>query len=294
MTRRELLIGSSMAAGNARRMWGQTSDKAKLSRIAIMTGNFSSILKSASHPNDPKRTLDIMDVPDMFAERFGVHYVEPAYTAFQSTEPEYFREFKERLRKAKSQLNQISLGALSEGNNGGTYGPINMSSAEPLRRIEAIDLTKRWIDHAAELGCPRVMVNEGALAPEVRKETIAALKAMVGYGKTKKVFGTMETRGDPWQVLVEVLKGAGGWANPDTGNFVNEEERHAGLRVMYPMSSGSSHVHYAPERWSLHDALAIAKEVGYRGLFSIEASSNNGPDPYTRVQTVRDAILKEI
>jgi sugar phosphate isomerase/epimerase len=294
MKRREFLMSSAIAAGSVRASWGQGSDKAKLSRIAIMTGNFSSILKSASHPNDPKRTLDIMDVPDMFAERFGVHYIEPAYTAFHSTEPEYFREFKERLRKAKSQLNQISLGALSEGSNGGTYGPINISSVEPLRRIEAIDLTKRWIDRAADLGCPRLMVNEGALAPEVRKETIAALKTMVDYGKTKKVFVTMETRGDRWQDVVEVLKGAGGAANPDTGNFFNEEERHAGLRVMYPMSSGSSHVHYAPDKWSLHDALQIAKEVGYKGLFSVESGANNGPDPESRVQTVIDAILKEI
>ena len=283
-----------MAAGSIRKSPGQNSDKAKLSRIAIMTANFSSILKSASHPNDPTRTLDIMDVPDMFAERFGVHYIEPAFRAFQSTEPEYFREFKERLRKAKSQLNQISLGALSEGGGRATYGPINISSPEFLRRIEAIDLTKRCIDHAAELGCPRVMVNQGGLAPEVRKETIAALKAMVDYGKTKKVFVTLETRSDRWQDVVEVIKAAGAASNPDTGNFVNEEERHAGLRVMYPLSSGSSHVHYAPEKWSLHDALQIAKEVGYKGLFSVESSANNGPDPYARVQTIIDAILKEI
>jgi hypothetical protein len=60
------------------------------------------------------------------------------------------------------------------------------------------------------------------------------------------------------------------------------------------LSSGSSHVHYAPEKWSLHDALQIAKEVGYKGLFSVESGANNGPDPYARVQTVIDAILKEI
>src|SRR4051812_14822308 len=150
MRRREFIVGSALAAASARRSWGQTFDKAKLSRIAIMTGNFGSILKNASHPNDPKRTLDIMDVPDMFAERFGVHYVEPAYTAFQSTEPAYFREFKERLRKAKPHLNQISLGALSERSNGGTYVPINISAVEQLRKNEATALTKRWIDHAAD------------------------------------------------------------------------------------------------------------------------------------------------
>jgi hypothetical protein len=34
------------------------------------------------------------------------------------------------------------------------------------------------------------------------------------------------------------------------GNFPDEEARAAGLRAMYPLSSGSSHVHYAPARFN--------------------------------------------
>jgi hypothetical protein len=60
---------------------------------------------------------------------------------------------------------------------------------------------------------------------------------------------------------------------------------------MYPLSTGSSHVHHAPDRWSLPDAIAIAKEVGYKGLFGIEASAGNGPDPYARTQAIIDALL---
>jgi hypothetical protein len=255
-----------------------------------MTSNFGTILKNAADPDNPKRTLDIMDVPDMFAERYGVHYVEPQHRHFLSTESAYFDEFRDRLKKAKSQLNQITLGALSEGSNRERFGILNISSPDPVLRLEAIDLTKRWIDHAAELGCPRVLVNEGALAPEVRKETIATLKAMVDYGKTKNVFVTMETRGDPptpWQVLVEVLKGAGGWANPDTGNFANDEERHAGLRVMYLRLRGRTLVAGRLRRGNSqgqsrsgggnHGALSGFRRVGPR----LQSGGNRGAHPQT-------------
>jgi sugar phosphate isomerase/epimerase len=287
MTRRHFLMASAAATAVAGRSWAQSPDKAKLDRIAILTLNFDSILKNPAHPDDSKRTLDLMDIPGMFAEHFGVHWVEPYHTHFRSTEKAYFDEFKDRLKKANSRVNQISVGGM------GTV--INMSSPDLLRRLECVDLTKRWIDHCAELGCTRLQVNQGSLAPEVREDAIKALKAMADYGKTKKptVYPTLETRGDPpnWRVVVDVIKPAGARANPDCGNFPNEEERQAGLRVMYPLSTGSSHVHYAPDRWSLPDAIAIAKEVGYKGMFGIEASASNGPDPYSRTQTIIDALL---
>jgi hypothetical protein len=94
-----------------------------------------------------------------------------------------------------------------------------------------------------------------------------------------------------WETVVEVLKAAGGYANPDIGNFPDEESRHAALRIMYKLTSGSSHCHYAPDRWNFADAIAISKEMGYKGLYSIEHS---GPDPYAAVQTVVDELIKDI
>lgn len=256
-----------------------------------MSGCFGSILKSPAHPDDPNRTLDILDLPGMVAERYGIHYVELQHSNFVSTETSYLREFHERLKKAKSQMNQINL----------EFGPLNISAPDPIVRLETIDLTKAWVDHAVILGCPRVMVNQGTLALEVRQAAIEALKAMVAYGKTKKIFITMENRdngnafrGDragapgapnsattgaaarpvrppspPWEVVVEVIKAAGAWANPDAGHFPDEASRRAGLRVMYPMSSGGSHCHYNPERYSEAEAIKISKEVGYKGLYSM-------------------------
>jgi hypothetical protein len=312
MKRREFLIGSAITLGSSK-IRGQRPAQSKLDRVAIMSLCFSPILKSDAHPDDPKRTLDVMDLPDMIAERYGVHYVEMQHSHFLSTEFAYLEEFRSRMRKAKSQINQINL----------EFGPLNISSPDPVLRVETIDLNKRWIDHAVTLGCPRVMVNQGTLAPEVRQDAISTLRTINAYAKVKKVFVTMENRGGGvqsgraaaaaaaasrdgvsteiprptspnWEVVVEVIKAAGIWANPDVGNFPDEDSRAAGLRAMYPLSSGSSHCHYNPERYNEANAIRISKEAGYKGLYSIEAGSNNGPDPYTAVQTILDELLRDI
>ena len=93
---------------------------------------------------------------------------------------------------------------------------------------------------------------------------------------------------------MEVIQAAGIYANPDIGNFPDEEARAAGLRAMYPLSSGSSHCHFDPERYSEANAVKISKEVGYKGLYSIEAGRNNGADPYAAVQTILEELLRDI
>ena len=289
MNRRKVLVGCAMA-GLAGRAWAQSPDKAKLGRIAIMTLCFDPVLKSPAHPDDPKRTLDILDAPEMIASRYGVKHVEVQHSQIISTERPYLREFRERVRKANSQINQICL----------EFGILNISSPDPMLRVETIDLTKQWIDHAVELGCPRVMVNQGTLAPEVRQTAIETLKTIGEYGRSRKVFVTMENRGRGgrqtagWDVVVEVIKTAGIYANPDTGNFPDEEARANGLRAMYRLSSGSSHVHYDPQRFSEANAIKVSKEAGYNGLYSIEATSANGPDPYLAVQTILNELLVDI
>src|ERR1700683_5149868 len=103
MKRREFLIAAGMGAGGAVRTQAQspTPDKAKLDRVAVMTLAFSSLLKSPAHQDDPKRTLDIMDMPDIIAEKFGVHHVEVQHSHFLSTELPYLRQFRDRVKKAK-------------------------------------------------------------------------------------------------------------------------------------------------------------------------------------------------
>ena len=293
MRRRDFMVGAAITAGGvARRAWGETRpNQAKLDRLAVMTLSFNGVLKNPAHPDDPARTLDILDAPRMIADRFGLHHVELQHSHFSSTEPAYLKEVRDRLKAAKSEMNQICL----------EFGPLNISAPNRVDRLETIDLTTQWIDHAAAVGCPRVMLNQGTLAPEVRESAIATLKEIAEHGKKRKVFVTMENRGygptptnPSWEVVVQVIRGAGIHANPDTGNFHDEASRAAGLREMYPLSCGSSHAHYDPERYSEANAIGIAKKLGYKGLYSIEATSANGPDPYVAVQTIIDELVKDV
>jgi len=266
------------------------ADPSKLNRIGIMTLCFDPVLKSASRPADPQRTVAIMDFADMVAQRYGVHRVEYQQTDFDSTEPAYFQEFRRRIRKARSQVNQINL----------EFANLNISARDPVIRLEAIVLTKSWIDHAAELECPRVMVNQGTLGPEVRAGAIEALKTMSAYARTKKVSITMEPRwradavNVPWEILMEAIKASGTYINPDCGNFPDNQTRMAALRVMYPLTAGSSHVKHFPGKLEAPEAIQLSKELGYQGIYTIEERGYNGSDPYAGVETVLNLILANI
>jgi hypothetical protein len=310
--RREFLMGSVAAVGSPA-LWGQAADQAKTARVAVMSYGFNPIIKSDAHPDDPRRTLDILDFPEEMAGRYGIHHVEIQHSHLRSTEPAYFEEFRNRLKKARSQMSQLVL----------EFGALNVSSTDPVVRLETIELTKRWIDHAATLGCPRVMVNQGTLAAEVRPTAIETLKTINAYAQTKKVWVTMENRDDPpragsgragaaaaagtaniaaaslpprphtWEVEAEVIKAAGIWANPDVSSFPDNQAREAGLRTLYAMTAGSSHFKYMPDLFDSARVVQISKEVGYKGLYSIEAEPLSA-DPYPFVQTILGSLLKAL
>src|SRR2546426_7633257 len=329
MKRREFLVGAAAAVGLAstRRGWAQArdpstgsglsralsrDDQAKLARVAIMSLCFNSMLKNSAQPDNPARTLDIMDLGQMLADRYGVHNVEMQHAHFPSTEPAYLKEFRDRLAKTTSQVTNINL----------EFGPQNISAADPALRQQAIDRTKEWIDHAVALGCPRIMVNQGTPTQENKDVAIAALKAMGDYGKSKNIMVAMENRGGgggrqgaaapgappvpaapagppaaaAWVLLVEIIKDSGTYANCDLGNFPDQDTQHAGMHAMFPLTDGNCHVKLNPARYDLPAALALTKELAYKGIYSIEAGGGGvaGADPYENVQRIYDVLLANI
>ena len=158
-------------------------DPAKLARIAIMTLDFGSILKL---PTNPSGTLDVMDVGQMYADTYGVHNIELQHTHIVSTEDSYLRELRARYDRSQSHITNINL----------EFGQNNISVDDPVLRIQSIDLTKRWVDHAVVLGSPRVMINQGQLTHENKGVAVEALKAMAEYGRAKGVRVGVETRGN--------------------------------------------------------------------------------------------------
>src|SRR5436190_7440183 len=147
MKRREFLMNAAAVAAVAatRRAWAQTpnqADPAKLARIAIMTLDFQSILKLPGQQPNPARTLDVFDIPQMYADTYGVHNIEIQHSHIASTEPSYLRDLRAQAEKTKSRISNINL----------EFGGMNISAADSALRVQAIDLTKRWVDHAVIVG----------------------------------------------------------------------------------------------------------------------------------------------
>ena len=319
MKRREFLVNVSRAAAVAavvgsRRGWAQTPNQGKqaaLDRIAIMTLNFQRLLKLPDLPQEPDRTLELFDVAPMLADRYGVHKVEFQHYHIPSTEPSYLKELRARIEKTRSRMTQINL----------EFGMLNMSAPELRNRLMAIDLTKMWVDHAVVLGAQRVMINQGQPTSENKVYGIPTLKAMADYGRSKGIIVSVETRGGggggrrgavapgapaatpappaspappaltglaAWTLLAEILKGAGSHSNVDVGGAgaANQEELHACLRMMFPMTAGTMHTR-VNARWDLATAIRFLEhDLGYKGLYTIEAS--NG---HEGTQQIYDVII---
>ena len=103
-----------------------------------MTLNFQRILKVPDVQDNPERTLELFDIGEMLADRYGVHKVEFQHYHIASTEPSYLKELRGRLAKSKSRATQINL----------EFGNLNISAPQQRDRVLAIDLTKMWVDHA--------------------------------------------------------------------------------------------------------------------------------------------------
>ena len=198
MERREFLMTAAAVAAAAGRpiVWAQAPKGTKqstLDRIAIMTLNFQSMLKVPDVEDNPTRTLELFDIAQMIADKYGVHKVEFQHYHIPSTEPSYLKELRSHIEKSKSRMTQINL----------EFSGLNMSAPRLRDRLQAIDLTKAWVDHAVLLGAQRVMINQGAqggttnVMPNHENKVygIPALKAMVDYGKSKGIIVSMETRG---------------------------------------------------------------------------------------------------
>lgn len=290
MQRRDFVFFSLAAAATPRHGFAQNVTRAaKLERVGVMTGNFEPQIASVRDWSQPVRPgqLDIMDLPDMLADRFGIHNVEVQQQNLLSMEPSYCRRFLERVRKAHSRVCDLSV----ELDPKGYSGALSVCSSDPQVRAQAVDLTKKWIDRAALLECPSIMPNQGTF-PQNPAASIAGLKAIRDYGESKGVAIILEPRGrSTVDTLVEVIRAAGIYANPDIGNFRDEASAERGLRMLYPLARTVGHVKISRRGLDFGKAIQISKEMNFQGVYSIETETS---DPYNEMQKVLDLLMENL
>ncbi len=274
-----------------------------------MMFGLNSIVKN-NMPPGPARTLDIMDVGQLCADRFKLHAVELQSNYFPSTEMSWLKDFKDRLARTKTKVVQINL------EFGAGY---NMGAEAGTQRLQMIDLHRVWLDKAAFLECPRVLLNQGQPSEENKELLISNYKAVAVLAKSKGIMAASENRGGPgrgrgaggapgqpagqaaqtppsapqtpagpsYPLLAEILKASGAYACADFLNFPNQQEQLEGVRALLPITSGLVH---AGMRYDLPPAMAICRELGYKGIYSIKASGLPG-DPLENTQKILDGLL---
>jgi len=151
------------------------------------------------------------------------------------------------------------------------------------------------VDNAKAVGAGSIRCDPGKINLADLSPTIDSYKKLVSYGGTKEIAVIVENHGSasahPEQ-LASILKASGAGALPDFGNFPDSETRERGLSLLFPLAGPVCHAKLNPARFDLAQCIRIAKETGFKGVYSIEAGGNG--DPYEAVQQVLDQLIRNL
>jgi sugar phosphate isomerase/epimerase len=283
MRRREFVLGLPAAQG--------ALAQAKGERICVSSWSFHNLFSATRDEDAPAagKPLDVLDFPEMIADRYQVHHLEIVSPHFASREAAYIRDFKARLERAHSRLVNVPLD-FDE-----LWEKPALSATDRREREKAISMYAGWIDIAHELGARSVRCDPGRINLADLAPTIDSYQKLVARGRSKGIRVIVENHGSAAahpEALVKVLEAAGAGALPDFGNFPDEATRERGLRLLFPLAVTVCHAKLNPGRFDFGRCMRIAKETGYQGLFSIEAGGRG--DPYEAVRQVLEALVENL
>jgi sugar phosphate isomerase/epimerase len=220
----------------------------------------------------------LLDVPQFYRDRFKVNQVEFWSYHFESLQPAYLEQLKNKLRAAGSTLVNIQVDT--------NY---NLASTDELKRRESIEHVKPWIDAAAMLGSKAIRINPGNGTIE---KSVESMREVNAYAKSKGIPLLTENHFgiemDP-EVHLRIREEAGPdnfYTLPDFGNY-SDEARYAALEKILPYAylvsakaaefendSGTlKHVSYDFDR-----CVRMAEKAGFKGVYAVEQWTRNNPD----------------
>lgn len=212
--------------------------------------------------------LTLREVPEYFADRFGVHNLELWSQHFESLSPAYLADVKAAVARARSRLINVQVDQ-----------PYNLADADEARRREGVGLVREWIDAARRLGSPRVRANAGQGAEAT---AVASLRQVNEYGAAQGVEVLTENHGgisvDPEVLtrIVDAIPHPNFGVVADFGNFAPGEDRFPALARLVPRArlvSAKTQLFDAAGNHTSFDfarCVRTAEEAGYRGIYSAE------------------------
>lgn len=303
MKRRDFLRHSTaglLASYAGTRALAGTAEAAKLDRIAISSYCFHNFFTKTRYEGAPKlegKPMELVELPELFADRFHVHNLEVVAPHFASQEPSYLKEVVARLKRTHSRIVDVPVDI------GELWDKPGLSSADKKTRARAVSLYKPWFDVAHAVGARSVRCDPGKINSADLTPTIKSYRELAAYAKPLGLYVIVENHGgvgsEHPEELVRILSEAGEQTGtlPDFGNFPDEDTRVRGLKALFPLARTVCHVRDTEGdgkgglvHFDLQRCLRISREAGYKGLYSIEAEAEG--DVYANVQHVLDEVLK--
>ncbi|MEW6302849.1 MAG: TIM barrel protein [Verrucomicrobiota bacterium] len=285
MNRREFLQATAFAAcvSPLAALAADVKPRASLAReVGITTGSFM--------PNIRAGKFRLLDLPHIMRDELGMRVIDLMTATLESLEPDYLERLRAEAERAGCVLTNLKM------NQPG----LEMASPVADTRRKALDEYKRTIDAAARLGVRWVRPLPGNQKPDLAI-LAASYRELIDYGAPRGItllvenFGWMQS--DP-EALPAVVKAAGQGcaAQPDTGNWANNEVRYPGLAKAFPlavtcdfkakkMGPDGAHADYDLKR-----CFDIGWNAGFRGPWCIEHPNPDLKELWHEMRWLRDRL----
>jgi sugar phosphate isomerase/epimerase len=257
-----------------------------IDRLSVASYPFRAFIESPSnHDRDPKQPgMDLVEFGKRVKREWGVHYIEPLNSHFRSTEPDYLDGLRNDLKAGG-----IGIANIAVDLPGSLYDP------DEAVRAKAIEVRKKWIEVAAQVGSPSVRVNDPPSRNSQPDAGRAAdsLKKLGAYGAGRGIVVNLENDNlvsEDAFFIVKVIQNVNSpyvRALPDFCNSMmsgNEKFEYDALAALFPMAWNICHVkefEAGPNGKVLSIDVArvfgILKESKFRGFCSMEFDSEGDP-----------------
>lgn len=249
------------------RTYGQAVSNKPKDRITMSTVNFRERFAQTKSSENAytSSSLTLLQIPEYFANRFGLKQVEFWSKHFESISPSYLKELKAAIAKNKSKLVNIQFDE-----------DYQIGSPDEALRKKSLDLALAWVDAAHFLGSGAFRVNPGN--GDVA-HAITSLKAINKLCKSKGMilmvenhFG-MEMNPD---IHLRIIREVGDiYTLPDFGNY-NNANRYDALKKIMPYAYQVSAKTMAFDAKLNHvsfdfdQCMKICVDAGFKGIYSVE------------------------
>ena len=286
MNRREFLrVGS--AAVTALPFATAAAEREKLAgEVGVTTGSFVRHLAVAAPPGK----LRLLDLPRIMRDELGMRVMDLMTATLVSLEPDYLDKLRTEADRAGCILTNLKM------NQKG----LDMTSADAEVRKHALDEYKRTIDAAARLGVRWVRPLPGPKRPDPAI-CAASHRELIDYAAPRGISLLIENYGwmqsDPG-AIPEIIKavGKGLDAQPDTGNWTNNDVRYTGLARAFPLAVSCDFKARELGADGRHDAYDLARcfsigwDAGFRGPWCLEHFHTDLGELYREMRLLRDQL----